>query len=205
MNKEKLLDAKAYFYELYPKGFDDEELIKVKKRHRTEKMGEQVQELFCKDNFGIPELICQNYTKIVSRSSLISLFEKPKVKDMIAGMSTAQKDMFSIALYELLFDDKEDGFESLVEILASYKLAKWSLISLIPYYYYREKEFFIKPTTTKNIIKYFEIENIVYKPRPSYQFYVKYKKILEEMKKTAKFDLNDNAAFTGILMMSLET
>ena len=44
---------------------------------------------------------------------------------MIKGMSLEQKDMLSIALYELLFGNKKDGFESLVEILAMNKLAKW--------------------------------------------------------------------------------
>jgi hypothetical protein len=204
MNLQKLKDAEVYFYELYPKGFDDEGLSQIRKRHNTAKISEQVQEMFAPDNFGQPELICENFAKIVSKSSLISLFEKPKVRDMVKGMSIAQKDMLSIALYELLFGDKKDGFESLVDILVENKLGKWSLVSLIPYYYYREKEFFIKPTTTKNIIKYFEIENLIYKPRPSYEFYTAYKKILQKMKKKVKINTKDNAAFTGFLMISME-
>lgn len=204
MYKEKLEDLKAYFYELYPQGFDDEGLVQVKKRHNTPKMGEQVHEMFDKNNFKDQDLICQNYVKVVSRSSMVSLFEKPKVRDMVKGFNTIQKDIFSIALYELLFGDKEDGFESLVEFLADFRLAKWSLISLVPYYYYRDKEFFIKPTTTKNIIKYFDIKEVIYKPRPSYAFYTEYKKILEKMKKTANLRVQDNAAFTGFLMISME-
>lgn len=204
MNLEKLKDAEAYFYELYPKDFEDEALAEIRKRHNTAKISEQVHEMFSKDNFGMPELICENYAKIVSKSSLVSLFEKPKVRDMVKAMSLEQKDMLSIALYELLFGDKKDGFESLVEVLVHNKLAKWSLVSLIPYYFYREKEFFIKPTTTKNAIKYFEIEDLVYKPRPSYEFYSAYKKVLNKMKKEVKLNSKDNAAFTGFLMMSME-
>lgn len=204
MNLEKLKDAEAYFYELYPKDFEDEALAEIRKRHNTAKISEQVHEMFSKDNFGMPELICENYAKIVSKSSLVSLFEKPKVRDMVKAMSLEQKDMLSIALYELLFGDKKDGFESLVEVLVHNKLAKWSLVSLIPYYFYREKEFFIKPTTTKNVIKYFEIEDLVYKPRPSYEFYSAYKKVLNKMKKEVKLNSKDNAAFTGFLMMSME-
>ncbi len=204
MNLEKLKDAEGYFFEIYPKGFDDEALAVIRKRHNTAKIAEQVHEMFSKDSFGQPELICENYAKIVSKSSLISLFEKPKIKDMVKAMSTAQKDMLSIALYELLYGDKKDGFESLVEILAENKLAKWSLVSLIPYYYYRDKEYFIKPTTTKNILKHFEIPELVYKPRPSYEFYEKYSKILTNMKKYVSLKEKDNAAFTGFLMMSME-
>ena len=203
MYKKKLEELKAHFYELYPNGFDDAALIAVKKRHNIPKMGELVHEMFHKDNFKDVDLICQNYATVVSRSSLVSLFEKPKVKDMVKSFNMMQKDIFSIALYELLFGDKEDGFESLVDFLADFGLAKWSLVSLIPYYYYRDEEFFIKPTTTKNIIQYFDIKNVVYKPRPNYTFYREYKKILEKMKKIAKLGVDDNAAFTGFLMLSM--
>ncbi|WP_072682645.1 hypothetical protein [Arcobacter sp. LA11] len=205
MNLKKLKNAEELFFELYPKGFADELLQPIIKRHNIPKLSQTVQELFTKDSFGQPELICESFTKIVSRSSMISLFEKPKVRDMVKSMSIEQKDIFSISLYNLLYEDKEDGFESLVEILAMYKLAKWSIISIIPYYLYRDKEFFIKPTTTKNIIKFFDIENVVYKPRPSYEFYVKYKKVLEKMKPKVKKSLReDNAFFTGFLMIVME-
>lgn len=57
----------------------------------------------------------------------------------------------------------------------------------------------------KNILKYFEIEDIVYKPRPSYEFYRKYKKILKQFKKEVNKNLGDNnAKFTGFLMMGME-
>ncbi len=204
MNLEKLKDAEAYFYELYPKGFEDEAMAVIRKRHNTAKISEQVHEMFSKDKFGQPELICEAYSKIVSKSSLISLFEKPKVRDMVKGMSVGQKDMLSIALYELLYGDKKEGFNDLIEILAENKLAKWSLVSLLPYYFYRDKEYFIKPTTTKNVIKHFELPDLVYKPRPSFEFYEAYTKVLEQMKKKVNINTTDNAAFTGFLMISME-
>ena len=92
-----------------------------------------------------------------------------------------------------------------MEILTEEKLAKWSLISIIPYYFAPKKHIFIKPTTTKNVLKYFDIEEIVYKPRPSYEFYRDYKKILAGFKKEVNKKLsNDNAKFTGFLMMGME-
>ena len=204
MNLEKLKTAEAEFFALYPKGFEDEALQPLVKRHNTAKIGQQAQELFAEGRFGHPEEVCENFAKIVSKSSMISLFEKPRVREMVKQMSTEQKDMLSIALYELLHGNEKEGFEGLVEVLAFYKLAKWSIVTVIPYYYARDKAFFIKPTTTKNIIKYFELEGLEYKPRPTYAFYRKYTKALEEMK--AKVDASlgkNNAGFTGFLMMAM--
>lgn len=206
MNLHKLQEAEAYFLELYPQGVEDVGLQPIIKRHNTAKIGEQVREMFAKENFSQPELICENFAKITSKSTLISLFEKPKVRDMVKSMRLERRDMLCIGLYEMLYGDQKEGFETMVEVLSFYSLAKWPIITLIPYYFYRDKEFFIKPTTTKNIIAFFEIEGLVYKPKPSYEFYVKYKKVLEGMKANVseKISHDDNAAFTGFLMMAME-
>ncbi|WP_263832259.1 hypothetical protein [Sulfurospirillum oryzae] len=206
MNLKKLQEAEAYFLELYPQGVEDVGLQPIIKRHNTAKIGEQVREMFAKENFSQPELICENFAKIASKSTLISLFEKPKVRDMVKSMRMERRDMLCIGLYEMLYGDQKEGFETMVEVLSFYSLAKWPIVTLIPYYFYRDKEFFIKPTTTKNIIAFFEIEGLVYKPKPSYEFYVKYKKVLEEMKANVgeKISHDDNAAFTGFLMMAME-
>ena len=206
MNLEKLKNAEEYFLELYPEGFKDIGLQPIIKRHNTAKIGEHVRELFAKKNFTQPELICENFAKIVSKSTLISLFEKPKIRDMVTSMRMERRDMLSIGLYEMLYGDKEEGFETLVEVLSFYGLAKWSIVTLIPYYFYRDKEFFIKPTTTKNILSFFEIEGLVYKPKPSYEFYAAYTTVLETMKQNVgeKISHDDNAAFTGFLMMAME-
>lgn len=202
---EKLKDIESLFLESYPEGFENEEIFAIAKRFRAEKFDEEVNELFKQENFSQPEIICESFTKIISKSPLISLFEKPKLRDAIKSMGMYQKDMFSIALYDLLYGNQKNGFESLVEILAEYKLAKWSLITLIPYYLRRRREYFVKPTTTKNILKYFEIEDIIYKPRPSYKFYKDYKKFLNELKKqTEKSLCRENAQFTGFMMIAFK-
>ncbi|WP_345986562.1 hypothetical protein WCX49_05410 [Sulfurimonas sp. HSL-1656] len=205
MNLDKLRTAEAEFFALYPKGFADEALLPIVRRHHTAALGETVRELFAEGAFGHSEVICENFAKIVSKSSLISLFEKPKVRDMVKQMSPEQKDMLSIALYELLHGSRKEGFEGMVEVLAFYKLAKWPIVTLIPYYYARDRAFFIKPTTTKNIISFFEIEGVEYKPRPSYDFYRGYTKMLKQMKAEVDPSLGrDNGAFTGFLMMAME-
>jgi hypothetical protein len=205
MNLQKLKEAEASFFTFYPKGFEDEALLPIIKRHNTAGIGKSVWELFAPDRFSRTEEICENFAKIVSKSSLISLFEKPKIRDMVKQMSMEQQDMLAIGLFELLHANKEKGFEILVDVLSTYKLAKWSIVTLIPYYYARDKAFFIKPTTTKDIIKFFEIDGLVYKPRPTYEFYAKYIKILEEMKSQVNPMIGaDNAGFTGFLMMAMK-
>jgi hypothetical protein len=205
MNLQKLKEAEASFLTFYPKGFEDEALLPIIKRHNTAKIGESVRELFAPEKFSRTEEIGENFAKIVSKSSLISLFEKPKVRDMVKQMSMEQQDMFAIGLYELLHADHEKGFKILVDVLGIYKLAKWSIVTLIPYYYAREKEFFIKPTTTKDIIKFFEINGLEYKPKPTYEFYVRYTQILKEMKSQVSPLIGvDNAGFTGFLMMAMK-
>lgn len=204
MNLQKLKELEEDFFEYYPKGFEDEEILKITKRFKSEKFTQEVHELFTKDNFAQAQIICDNFAKIVSKSPLISLFEKPKLKDAIKSMGLYQKDMLSIALYEMLYGDFKDGFEDLVEILASYNLAKWSLVTLIPYYFSRKEHFFIKPTTTKDIIKHLEITNLTYKPTPSYEFYAQYKKVLDELKANVDESLGfDNAGFTGFLKIAM--
>lgn len=202
---EKLKDIEALFLENYPRGFENEEILKIVKKFKSEKISQEVNERFSKENFSQPELICESYSAIVSKSPLISLFEKPKLRDAIKSMSMYKKDMLSIAIYDTLYGDQEDGLESLVEILAEYKLAKWSLVTLIPYYLDRKKEYFVKPTTTKNILKYFAVDSFVYKPRPTYAFYKNYTDFLNELKEHTKNQSlrKENAIFTGFMMLAL--
>ncbi|MFZ3052192.1 MAG: hypothetical protein WA099_02205 [Sulfuricurvum sp.] len=205
MNLKKLKEAEASFFAFYPKGFEDEGLLPIIKRHNTAKIGESVQEMFSAEKFSRTEEIGESFAKIVSKSSLISLFEKPKVRDMVKAMSMEQQDMLAIGLYELLHANQEKGFRILVDVLSIYKLAKWSIVTLIPYYYARDKEFFIKPTTTKDIIKFFEINGLEYKPKPSYEFYMRYTQRLKEMKlQVSPLIGEDNAGFTGFMMMVMK-
>jgi len=205
MNLEKLKIIEEYFFKTYPKGFEDESLADIVKRHNVAKLTTFAQESFTKEQFIDSNQVVENMNKIISKSSLISLFEKPKFRDAIKSMSEERKDILSIGLEEMLHGNYKSGFDIMLDILTRDKLAKWSLISVIPYYYAPKKEFFIKPTTTKNIIKYFDIKELEYKPRPNYEFYNKYKKILKQLKKEVNKKLgDDNAKFTGFLMMGME-
>jgi len=91
------------------------------------------------------------------------------------------------------------------DLLSEYRLAKWPLITVCPIYYRPSVEVFIKPTTVKGVIGYFELEGLKYSPNPTYGFYKAYREQINLMKKELDISLQfDNAAFCGFLMMSLE-
>jgi len=205
MNLEKLKDVESEFLEKFPKGFKDEHFFPTMKKFKPEKLEEFAKEALKIENFSNPNLIVEGFFKTIQKSVMVSLFDKLKLKDMIASLNSYEKDMLSIEIYELLYGDKKEGFEGLVDFLAEYSLAKWTLISIVPYSLNRQTEYFIKPTTTKNIIKYFELKDCIYKPKPSFDFYENYTKILVEMKENLDDSLTfDNAAFTAFLKIGIE-
>jgi len=205
MNLEKLKDVESEFLEKFPNGFKDEHFFPTMKKFKPEKLEEFAKEALKIENFSNPNLIVEGFFKTIQKSVMVSLFDKLKLKDMIVSLNSYEKDMLSIEIYELLYGDKKEGFEGLVDFLAEYSLAKWTLISIVPYSLNRQTEYFIKPTTTKNIIKYFELKDCIYKPKPSFEFYENYTKILVEMKENLDDSLTfDNAAFTAFLKIGIE-
>ncbi len=205
MNLDKLKELESEFLDRYPKGFEDGYFFPTMKKYKPEKLEEFAKEELKKENFSNPNLLVEGFFKTIQKSVLVSLFDKLKLKDAIESLNSYEKDMLSIEIYELLYGDKKEGFEGLVEFLAQYKLAKWTLLSVVPYSINRQDEYFIKPTTTKNIINYFELKDLIYKPKPSYEFYENYTLSLDEMKSHLDSSLTfDNAAFTGFLKVGIE-
>jgi len=205
MNINKLKDIESEFLESYPEGFEDANFFPTMKKFKPEKHTEFAKEVLAKEKFSNPVQVIDGFFKTVQKSMMVSLFDKLKLKDMITTLNSYEKDMLSIELYEFLYGNKKEGFEGLVEFLGEHQLAKWTIISVVPYTLNREKEYFIKPTTTKNIIKYFELENLEYKPRPNFFFYETYTKTLDKMKENVDKSLRgDNAAFTGFLRVGME-
>jgi hypothetical protein len=66
MNLQKLKDAESNFFAFYPKGFEDEALLPIIKRHNTEGIGKSVRELFAPEKFRNPDEICESFTKTES-------------------------------------------------------------------------------------------------------------------------------------------
>jgi len=204
MNLERLKRAEEYFLARYPGGFSHPEMMAIGKKHKMDKMISLSQELFAKKNFRDPPEIIESMIKIVSRSSMVSIFEKPKFRDFGRGLEPKQKNALASGLKEQLYGDAQKGFEKILGIMLSGKMAKWSLISICPVYFRPQDEVFVKPTTAKKAIVHFELQNLHYRPQPSWEFYEEFRSVINEMKTKVDPSLSPNsAAFTGFLMMSM--
>lgn len=205
MNINKLKEAEQKFLSRYPGGFQHPDMLVISKKHKPEKMKTMTRESFSESLFSNPDLIVENMIKVITRSSMVSVFEKPKFRDYAKMICEDEKSILARGLYELLYGNQELGFNMMLDILKLGKLAKWTLMTILPVYFNPQKEVFVKPTTAKGVIKYFEIEDLVYNAKPDFDFYTKFRDIINNMKNEVESSLSpDNAAFTGFLMMSLE-
>lgn len=196
----KLKDAEARFLAEYPEGFSDPLMLAMVKKHKVEKMNKLAQSSLALEQFENPARIVESMTRIVSQSSLVSIYEKPRFRDLVKALNSEEKERLALGLKEFLHGNQGFGFELMVDLLAEYKLAKWTLLTVCPIYFRPETEIFIKPTTTKWIIQYFELEGLQYSPRPTFEFYRSYRDQINRMKaETLVFLQGNNAAFTGFL------
>jgi hypothetical protein len=201
----KLKQLELDFLMQYPKGFADPEMEKIGKKHNVNRMSELAKECFSKRACSNVHTTSENMVKVISRSSMVSLFEKPKFRDFVQAMDENEKAFMVNALVNMLHGKKQLGFEAMVDILKTGKLAKWSLISIIPAYYEPSKEVFVKPTTAKMVLKHFAIDDPIYKSTPNWDFYKKYRKLINDAKGLVDESLSpSNAAFSGFLMMTVK-
>jgi len=208
MNLAKLREAQALFLHRYPGGFNNEEIQQVvAKRHNVGKLSEFAADRLAKRNFAKPGALLEDVVRIVSRSSMVSMFEKPRFRDHIRGLSRDDRE-FLLAGYERLLHGRgarkqEQGFNDVLDVLTEGRLAKWSLMTIHLYHLRPQREVFVKPTTTKNAIRQFELTELEYRPRPSWDFYARYRSVIAQMKAQVDSSLGpNNAAFTGFLMMA---
>ncbi|SRR6056297_1317652 len=205
MNKEKLKFVEEIFLMHYPGGFQNPEMIEIAKKHKVLKMIELTNSSLSRENFEDPIAAAQAIQKIVAESSMVSVFEKVEFRDIIKDMTDDEKYQLSAGMNELLHGNQEEGFDMLVAFLQNFKMAKWTILTACLFYSNPKVEVFIKPTTTKEVIKYFELEGLEYRPKPSYEFYKEYRKQINEMKsETDEFKRVHNAGFCGFLMMAMD-
>lgn len=205
MNYQKLKDAEASFLQRYPGGFADPGMESVKKKHNVDKLVEFSQQNLTRASFNRPELIAETLVKIVSRSSMVSRFEKPKFRDFINSLNSQEKQALADTMEKRLYGrQKQRGFDEFLGMLSHHKVAKWAVISVVPFYFSPRKEAFVKPTTAKGILAYLEVTDLEYKPTPSWAFYRGYLHLLAEIKQEVVPSLSpNNAALTGFLMTSI--
>lgn len=204
MNIRKLKEAEAGFLQQFPMGFDDPEMARIRKSHNVGQVERFAQAQLTPLHFHQPASLCDDALRIVSRSSMVSRFEKPAFRHFIEAMNSDDKSQFAAALELRLYGrNKRKGFEEMCEMLAPFKLAKWSIVSAIPFYFAPTREAFVKPTTAKRIINYLEVTDLEYRPAPTWAFYDGYRKLLREVERNVSPSLAPNfAALTGFLMMS---
>jgi len=206
MNLDRLKQAEERFLNTYPNGFEHPDMMAIAKKHMLEKRVAQVQEAFAEDQFSNTHEVVQTMSNMVSRSTMVSLFEKPKFRDYVNSLHNQHETILANGLKEMLHGDQEQGFNMMLDVLVEGKLAKWPLMTVLPVYFSPHKEVFVKPTTTKGVIQMFELESLSYKPRPSWEFYKEYRAIIQEMKANVDKRLSpNNAAFTGFRWMSMES
>jgi len=204
MNLKKLKEAEELFLNQYPGGFQHPEMLTIGKKHKMDKMIDLAGEDFAENKFQDQDAIVETMIKMITRSSMVSLFEKPKFRDFACTLNHQHKTILAQGMREQLHGNQEQGFNMVLDVLLTGKLAKWTLISICPVYHKPHDEVFVKPTTAKGVIQYFELDTLEYKPRPSWEFYKEYRSIINEMKSQVDPNLSpNNAAFTGFLMISM--
>ncbi|MBN2655639.1 MAG: hypothetical protein JXR86_01160 [Spirochaetales bacterium] len=124
MNVQKLKEAERLFLSRYPGGFGNPEMIEISRKHKPEKMRTLTSESFGESLFDNPSLIAENLVKVITRSSMVSVFEKPKFRDFARMISDDEKALLSRGLHERLYGNEAAGFEMMLEILKLGKLAK---------------------------------------------------------------------------------
>ncbi|MDX1359264.1 MAG: hypothetical protein R3232_10580 [Clostridia bacterium] len=205
MRRDLLIAAQKEFLRMYPGGFENEEMQVHVKKHKIAKMHDFAIESFAEDKFNDADKIFDNLVKMITRSSVVSVFEKAKFRDFAKTMTTDQKLRLVNGLYERLHGNPAAGFNMMRDVLLEDKLAKWPILTIIPYYYNLQNEVFMKPTTVKGVIRTFELEGVVYSSRASYEIYEAYKKEFLKMKEIVEPSVApENGAFSGFLMMMVE-
>ncbi|MCB1173461.1 MAG: hypothetical protein KDK39_07850 [Leptospiraceae bacterium] len=206
MQLENLKAAEKDFLKRYPGGFRHAHFADMEKKHKMGKHTSMAQESFAKSRFKEPGLVLESIIKLVGQSSMVSVFEKPKFRDFARSLGQAEQIQFVNGYKKFLHDkNQKAGFEMILNVLDQGKLAKWSLITIIPAYYHPDTEVFIKPTTAKGVLAMLAMEDLHYKPRPSWEFYEAYRALIMKLKQQVSADLSpSNAAFSGFLMMSLK-
>lgn len=206
MNLSKLKKLELEFLSQYPEGFNTPSMKKISKKHNLNKHVDYIHEVCSIENFKKGIKIFPEVCKVVQKSSMVSVFEKIRFRDMMGDFDKNEKLLFLEAVYELIHGNEKSGFNQLVAVLTPYKLAKWPLVTVWRAYYNSNKDVFIKPTTVKKIITYLELEDIKYTSKVNYGFYRKYRTYLNKLKRNVehKSIKPNNPAFSGFLMVTIK-
>ena len=204
MNLNKLDLLEREFLARFPEGWNTEELVQIGKKHKLQKHIDYIHKVCAKENMQQGLSVYMDVMKVVSNSSMVSVFEKVRFRDFVKEIDDTDKHELMGSIFEMLHGDEEEGFTRLISLLSFYKLAKWPIITVWLAYWDVDYQVFVKPTTVKKIINYLELEDISYSSKANYQFYTKYRAYINELKKHVdKRIQTSNPAFSGFFMMTI--
>ncbi|QMS84499.1 hypothetical protein [Candidatus Xianfuyuplasma coldseepsis] len=204
MNMKHMRILEQRFLSLYPKGFDSPEMKEAGKKHKVDKMEQMAKEVLSKESLNQVGAI-NGIVKLITRSSLVSLFEKTRFRNLINEADDLFKQDIVDAVYTMIHENQAQGFDRLVSLLAPYKMAKWPILSVLLFYLDGEYEVLVKPTTVKKVLSYLECTDITYSPKASFAFYQKYRDMINIVKAQCDPRLSrNNGAFQAVFMLLLE-
>lgn len=205
MNEKRLKAAEKSFLKRYPGGFAHPELQAIVKKHHKPKLLATVHEALAPSRFKDTQAILDSFVKIISQSTVVSVFEKTKLRNVAPSLGDTDRKKIVLALKEMLHGDRLKGFDHLSSQLQPLGVAKWPVLTALLLYYDAQKEVIVKPTTAKAVIDFFEVTDLKYTPTPNSSFYKDYRSLILKMRKMVSPDVApDNGAFSGFLMMSME-
>ena len=83
-----------------------------------DKMTVFAKEVLAKKEFDKPNALLENMVKLVSRSSMVSLFEKPKFRDMVNDLNSDDRVRLVSSYKKLFHGNQKKGLAEVVEFLA---------------------------------------------------------------------------------------
>ena len=108
MNREKLREAEERFLAICPLGFWDPAMLSLGKKHKMAQMVPLAQESFAEEKFSDLLTVAENLVKIVSRSSMVSIFEKPKFREGVFAMDSQQLQALANGLRGFLHGNQQE-------------------------------------------------------------------------------------------------
>lgn len=91
MNLNNLRQAETLFLQSYPGGFSDPAMEPIKKKHNVDKLIKFTRDNLTRKNCERPQFVADALVRIVSQSSMVSRFEKPRFRDFVGSLSGAEK------------------------------------------------------------------------------------------------------------------
>lgn len=205
MDLSRLRSEEKRFFAAFPGGFAGERMAPIVKKHDIGRVRRLVAEELGPEAFDQPLAALESLSRLYSRSTLVSVFEKTAFRNLLASLTAAEQASLARLYGELLHGDRPAAFDRLAAWLKPRKLAKWILLTSPLYYSDPHGELALKPTTAKGVIAAFDLPGLHYTPHAHWAFYRDYREAVLSLKAAAGPSLRslDNGFFSGFLLFAL--